>query len=564
MNRLVIKPTEVHRVSLRREMRDIVHQRLTVAMLLFLAAALTVALRIAWLAVFAGAPAGATAASGVPSRADITDRNGLVLARTIEAWSIAVHPNRLLGDPDELAPRLAELMPERSADEYRAILNSDRTFVYLRRRALPELVFQVNALGEPAMELMRERERLYPQTSHAAHVLGWVDLDGNGVTGMEAALEEQLTDPARRGRRVALSIDSRVQAAVESELADAAVRFRAIGATGIVLDVHTGELVALASLPDFDPNDPAGASDRARYDMATMGFYELGSTFKLITVAAAMEAGVVKSLGQRYNALAPIRVGGYSIRDDHAQRRFLNVPELLVHSSNIATARIADAMGAGRMQQAFRAVHFDEAIDFELPVAGSPIWPSFWARTTVMTTGFGHGIAVSPLHLANAYATLVNGGLYRPVTLLRRAPGRVPAGERVYSKGTSDHMRGLLRLIVQEGTGRKADAPGYRVGGKTGTAEKPRAGGYQRNALVSTFAAAFPMDDPRYVVVMMFDEPKGDPEAGGGRTAGWTAAPTVRAIIERIGPLLGVMPSDHRDIDNEYLAEMLARRRSQG
>jgi cell division protein FtsI (penicillin-binding protein 3) len=558
MTRLVAQSAEVRKVSLRQQMQPIVQQRLMMVMLLLLFGVIAVTVRIGWLTILSGGEANAASTvGGLPPRADITDRNGVTLARTIDAWSIAIHPDRMISDPDELAPRLHDLMPERSEQDYREILNSDRSFVYLRRRALPELVSQVNALGEPAMEYLREPERLYPQTNLAAHILGWVNLDGEGVTGMEAVLEERLTDPALRNDPVELSIDSRVQAAVQSELAEAMRRFNAIGAVGIVLDVHSGELLALTSLPNFNPKAPSQSSDRARFNQATMGFYELGSTFKPITMAAAIEDGVVTDISRRYNAEEPLVVGQYTISDDHPQRRYLNVPETLVHSSNIVTARIADELGAERMQQVFRRLHFDAPVDFELPVRGRPIWPDYWARTTVMTSGYGHGIAVTPLHLANAYATLVNGGIYRPVTLTRLSEGEIPRGERVFSEATSDQMRGLLRLIVQEGTGRNADAEGFRVGGKTGTAEKAGEGGYRRHALVSTFAAAFPMDDPQYVVVIMLDEPHGDAGTGGASTAGWTAAPVVSRVISRIGPLLGVIPSESRDIDTTRLQAML-------
>ncbi|MEO1168950.1 MAG: penicillin-binding protein 2 [Pseudomonadota bacterium] len=560
MNRPVAKPAEVRKVSLRRQMQPIVQQRLMIAMLLLLFGVVAVSARIGWLTFASGGEA--YAASGnpnLPPRADIVDRNGVTLARTIDAWSIAIHPDRIISDPEELAPRLHALMPERTTQEYVEILTSGRTFSYLRRRALPELVAQVNALGEPAMEYLREPERLYPQTNLAAHVLGWVNLDGEGVTGMEAVLEQRLMDPARRNEPVALSIDSRVQAAVQSELAAAMRRFNAIGAAGIVLDAHTGELLALTSLPNFNPNAANRSSDRARFNQATMGFYELGSTFKPITMAAAIEEGVVTDISRRYDAEEPLQVGRHTISDLHPQRRYLNVPETLVHSSNIVTARIADELGAERMQAVFRDLHFDDPVDFELPVRGRPIWPDYWARTTIMTAGYGHGIAITPLHLANSYATLVNGGVYRPLTLMRLSPEDVPAGERVFSEATSDQMRGLLRLIVQEGTGRNADAEGYRVGGKTGTAEKAGGGGYRENALITTFAAAFPMDDPRYVILIMLDEPRGDAGTGGASSAGWTAAPVVRQVVSRIGPLLGVIPSETRDIDTAHLRAMLWR-----
>ncbi len=564
MSRLVAKPAEVRKVSLRRQMQAIVQQRLMMVMLLLLFGVVAVTVRIGWLTVTSGGEAYAASSDGLtPPRADIVDRNGVTLARTIDAWSIAVHPDRVISDPAELAPRLHDLMPERSTEDYHAILTSGRSFSYLQRRALPELVAEVNALGEPAMEYLREPERLYPQTNLAAHVLGWVNLDGHGVTGMEAVLEDRLMDAGNRSQPVALSLDGRVQAAVQSELATAMRRFNAVGAAGIVLDANTGELITLTSLPNFNPNDAGRSSNQARFNQATMGFFELGSTFKPITMAAAIENGVVTDLSVRYNAEQPLQVGRYTIRDDHPQRRYLNIPETLVHSSNIVTARIADNLGAERMQDVFRRLHFDSPVDFELPVRGRPIWPDYWARTTVMTAGYGHGIAISPLHLANAYATLVNGGVYRPVTLMRLTPDEVPQGERVFRQETSDQIRALLRLIVQEGTGRNADAGGYRVGGKTGTAEKPGQGGYREHALVSTFAAAFPMDDPQYVVLIMLDEPRGDAATGGASTAGWTAAPVVNRVIGRIGPLLDVMPSETRDIDTARLRSMLWRPRSE-
>jgi cell division protein FtsI (penicillin-binding protein 3) len=363
-------------------------------------------------------------------------------------------------------------------------------------------------------------------------------------------LEERLIDPELRGQPVALSLDSRVQAALESELATQVTALSAEGGTGIVLDVDTGEVVAMASAPTFNPNAAGRSSASALYNRATMGVYELGSAFKPITVAAAMEAGVVTSMTQRWDASSPVAVGRFRINDDHPLGRHITVAELLVHSSNIATARIADQMGPERMQHAFRQLGFNEPAHIELRERTRPLWPSDWGRATVMTSGFGHGVAVTPLHLASAYAALVNGGVWRPATLMRVEPGRAAQGRRVYSEQTSHRMRQMLRLIVQRGTGRRGEAPGFRVGGKTGTAEKvSSAGGYNRRVNVSTFAAAFPMDRPRYVVLVMMDAPRGTAETFGLTTAAWTAAPVVSRVISRVGPLLGIIPDAHRDID---------------
>jgi cell division protein FtsI (penicillin-binding protein 3) len=276
-------------------------------------------------------------------------------------------------------------------------------------------------------------------------------------------------------------------------------------------------------------------------------------------MAVAIDSGVVTDMSRRFDATVPLQVGRFKIKDDHPQKRWLNIPETLIHSSNIATARIADLIGPQRMQAMFRKLGFDTKPDIELREKGRPLWPTFWARTTTMTTAYGHGIAVTPLHLASAYAALVNGGVWRPSTLLKVQPGHEPQGRRVISEATSYRMRQLLRLIVLDGTGRKAEAPGYRVGGKTGTAEAAEAGGYAKNRNVSTFAAAFPMDAPRYVVLVMMDSPKRVEANSFQTTAAYTAAPVVSRVISRTGAMLGVMPDDRRDIDTNQLGNLIWR-----
>jgi cell division protein FtsI (penicillin-binding protein 3) len=414
---------------------------------------------------------------------------------------------------------------------------------------LPEDANKVQAIGELALELPKETQRYYPQGSMAAHVLGYVGADGHGRVGMEQVLDEHLRDAATRGQPVALSIDLRVQGALEDELSRGMRAVNALGAAGIVLDVDTGEVLALASLPEFDPNriDQQGAANM--FNRVTNQVYELGSTFKPLTIGAAMDAGVVTDLGKRYPA-APLHVGGFTIHDDENLGSTLNVPQTLIHSSNIVTAEIADELGPERLKAAMASLHFNERPSIELPARGFPIWASGkWPRLRGMTVGFGHGVAVTPLHLASAYAALVNGGIWRPATLHKIAPGQAPRGERVYKASTSARMRQLLRMIALYGTGRKADAPGFRVGGKTGSAEKPGAGGYRKHSLIATFASAFPMDRPRYVVVAMLDEPQGTVASSFQRTAAWNAAPIVGRLVPRIGPILGVPPDDTRDVD---------------
>jgi cell division protein FtsI (penicillin-binding protein 3) len=539
---------------------SLTYHRLMLVLLLFVGVTALIVLRLGYLQAFTDRAGVAGIGNPlIPPRGDIVDRNGISLARTIDAWSIGVHPRRIIGDRGELAVSLNRLMPEHSVAEYRALLSSDSNYLYLSRRALPQLVDAVNALGEPGIVFNREPERLYPQTALAGHILGWTDFEGRGVAGMERVLEERLTDPQLRGSPVALSIDSRVQSAMESELATAVTAMEAEGGTGIVLDVHTGEIVAMASAPTFNPNAAGRSDPSALYNRATMGVYELGSTFKPITVATAIEAGVIRSIDQRVDARAPIPVGSSLIDDgDHALNRMISIPELLIHSSNIGAARLSEALGAERIQASFRALGFDQPADIELRERSRTLWPRDWGRPTVLTTGFGHGIAVTPLHLASAYAALVNGGVWRPATLMRLEPGRAPQGRRVWSESTSRRMRQMLRMIVTHGTGRRAEAAGFRVGGKTGTAEKVSSvGGYSRSVNVSTFAAAFPMDQPRYVVLVMMDAPRPTAANQGVTTAAYTAAPLVANLISRTGALLGVIPDENRDIDTSELLPLV-------
>ena len=557
MTTLVAQPQRIREASERGTAVVVAHQRLMLLMILFACGTVALAAKIAWLGAFGGASVQRLADAAL-LRGDIVDRNGQMLARTIEAWSIGVHPGRLLTSPEVLAPKLAALMPERTEAQYLEILKSSVSFTYLRRRALPDLVAQINALGEPGIGYSREPQRLYPQTTLAAHVLGYTDLAGHGVTGMERVLNGQLGDARTRGTPVALSIDSRVQATMESELYAAMIDQHAAGAGGIVLDAHTGEILAMTSLPVFNPNKPEGdRNDTLWRNAMTQSVYELGSTFKPITVANALDTGVVTSLSKRYDATAPLQVGGFKIHDDEPAGRWLNIPEMLVHSSNIVTAQIADQLGQERTASLFKRLHFDGRPDVELKERGTPIWPKYWGRTTVMTIGYGHGMAVTPLHLATAYAALVNGGIWRPSTLMKITPDKAPKGSRVFSRATSDRMRQLLRLIVTDGTGKNANVEGMRIGGKTGTAEKAAEGGYAKHSIVATFACAFPMEAPRYVLVAMLDEPKGSAITHGQRTAAWAVAPSVGRIVARIGPMLGIYPDTDRDIDVAELKPLL-------
>jgi cell division protein FtsI (penicillin-binding protein 3) len=546
------RPERLRLVGQRRQILAVMHQRLMIGMLIYGGIIALIVVRILYLAAFgehAGRKIGATTL--IPERGDIIDRDGQPLARTIDAWTIAIHPSKVIGDKLELARSLARLLPEHDEATYFAMLKSDKPFYYLRRRAPPSLVQAVNALGEPGVALQREPDRLYPQTSLAAHVIGYTDVDGHGVAGMERAFDEQLSAPQTRDKPLTLSISSRIQQALEHELLEAMTHFSAIGAAGIIMDIHTGEVLAMTSLPQLNPNAAGSGSEEARFNRATLGVYELGSTFKPFTVAMAMDAGIVKSFGQMYSCPKELPAYGHVVHDTHPYGRMCSVAEIMKESSNIGTAQIADQLGAARQKEFLKKMGFLDPVRVELRERGRTLTPgSRWGPFETMTVGFGHGIAVTPLHLATGYATLFNGGVYRPATLLkvdRNHP--VPQGVRVFSENTSYKMRSLLRLVVTEGTGKKADAPGYRVGGKTGTAEKLANGRYTSAAVVTSFAGVFPMDEPRYVMVMMLDDPKATAETYGFHTAAWNIGPAFGMTVSRIAPMLGVRPDKNREPD---------------
>jgi len=547
---LVARPERLRLVGQRRQILALMHQRLMFGMLLYGGIIAIIALRLIWLAAFgdhAGRKDGLI--NLTPERGDIVDREGHALARTIDAWTIGLQPRKILGNKLDVARELARLMPEKDEAAYMQMLRSNRSFYYLRRRASPSLVEAINALGEPGIALEREPDRLYPQLSLAAHVIGFTDIDGKGNAGIERAYDEQLRDPARRGQPIVLSISSRVQQALEHELNDAMVKFSAIGAAGVIMDIHTGEVLAMTSLPQLNPNAAGQGTPEARFNRATQGVYELGSTFKPFTVAMAMDSGIIKSMGQMYNCPHELHVYGQTVHDTHPFGRGCSVAEIMKESSNIGTAQIADQLGRDRQKAFLKKMGFLDPVQIELKEKGRTLTPgSRWGPFETMTVGFGHAVAVTPLHLATGYATLFNGGIFRPATLLKvdknHAPGK---GHRVFTEDTSYKMRALLRLVVTEGTGRKADAPGYRIGGKTGTAQKIVGGHYSHTLNLTSFAGVFPMDEPRYVIVVMLDEPKATPDTFGFTTAGWNVAPVVSRTVSRIAPMLGVRPDKRRE-----------------
>jgi cell division protein FtsI (penicillin-binding protein 3) len=482
----------------------------------------------------------------IASRAPITDRNGEVLAVSLPVTALAANP-RLVEDAQALAERLVRILPQ--LDRARVIerLSQDRPFVYLTRAITPREMQALNDLGSPALIFEPGERRFHPQGRAAVHVLGHADVDGRGVSGIEAWFDERLR--TLRGEPLRLSLDVRVQLAVRDALTRAIHEFSAIGGAGVVLDVTTGEVLAMVSLPDYDAADPGGATEDQRFNRITVGLYEPGSTFKLLTAAAALEAGTAQ-IWSGWDASRPITFGRFTITDFRGRNRWLSLPETIAYSSNIATARMALELGPTRHREFLERAGMLSRLPIELAENAAPLAPraNAWREINTITISYGHGISVTPLHVATMAATMANGGILRSPTLLAVPPGTEREGVRVISERTSDILRRLMRAAVVEGSGRSADVPGYYVGGKTGTAQKvgPR-GGYLRDRRISAFAGAFPMYAPRYAIYVMVDEPRPNARSQGYATGGWVAAPAVREIVARIGPILGLLPEDPED-----------------
>jgi cell division protein FtsI (penicillin-binding protein 3) len=488
-------------------------------------------------------------------RAAITDRNGEILAVSLPITALYANP-REIQDPAAVARRLVGVLPQLDLERVTARLTGERQFAYIARSLTPREQQAVNSLGVPGLYFENAERRAYPQGRSAAHVLGGVDVDGNGIAGIERRFDQQLR--TQRGEPLRLSLDVRVQLALRDAVGRAIAEFNGIGGAGILTDINTGEVLGMVSLPDFDLSDPVQRDDRPlsreeqannpRFNRATVGVYEPGSTFKLFTAAAALDYGVV-NIWNGFDASRPIRYGRFTISDFRGKGRWLALPEIMAYSSNVASAHMAVAVGPTRHREFMVRLGMGSRLGIELPESALPLIPSQqnWREINTMTVGFGHGISVTPLHVVTGVAALANGGIYRQPTLLARAPGVPVEGRRVISERTSDTMRRLMRVVVTEGSGRTAEVAGYFVGGKTGTALKtgPR-GGYLENKRIAAFVGAFPMQAPRYALYVMVDEPKPNARSHGYATAGWVAAPAAGMVIRTVAPILGMVPDTER------------------
>jgi cell division protein FtsI (penicillin-binding protein 3) len=470
-------------------------------------------------------------------RADIVDRNGDLIATDYPKTSLFADPAEVI-DREATARQLGRIL---ALDRARllASLSEPRRFVWLKRHLSEAERLAVVRLGLPGVGFRTEWHRIYPQRELASHLVGYVGIENQGLAGIEYSFEDRLSGSGAAAGPLVLTIDLGVQEAVRSELAHAVERFRATGGTGLVLDARSGEILAMASLPDFDPNRYRQAPPKARFNRNTQGTYELGSLFKVFTVAMALDAGVV-DIHDGYDASEPLAIGRYRINDFHAHRRWLSVPEVIAFSSNIGAAKMATALGLEGQRAYLERFGLLSRHPIRLPEVEDPQSPTPWRPINTVTAAYGHGIAVSPLQTADAFARVLCSAPRSPAHLV--AEDRPPASGPVVSAETAAKLRWLMWLTVAEGTGDQAGVPGYLVGGKTGSADKAGAGGYRRGGIMSSFVAAFPIQQPRYVVLVTLDEPKGDAATYGFAHGGWTAAPTVGRIIGRIGPLLGLPP----------------------
>jgi cell division protein FtsI (penicillin-binding protein 3) len=483
------------------------------------------------------------------ARPDIVDRNGEVLATDVKAPSLFAEPRRII-DKDEAIELLTATLPDLDTAEVRDRVSGKKGFVWLKREITPLQQQEIHRLGIPGIGFLRENKRVYPTGAEVAHLIGLVNIDNQGIAGMEKWLDTNgLADLHRAGfatdrlqRPVELSVDLRVEHALRDELLMAKEKYKAKAASGLVSNVKTGEIVAMVSLPDFDPNNPREAHDPERINRLTTGVYEMGSTFKALTLAMALDSGKA-TLNTMYDARGALHYGKFAIHDTHPEGRAISLSEVFTFSSNVGAARIALAQGVEAHKAFLRKMGQLDRLRTELPESASPIVPKRWSELNTITIAFGHGIAVAPLQAVMGINAVMNGGYLIPPTFMKRSEEEARAlAKKVLKSETSEKMRYLMRLNAEIGTAKQADVKGYYIGGKTGTAEKVVNGHYSKKLVLNSFTAIIPADNPQFQVLVMLDEPKALPETHGFITSGWNAVPTGGKVIARIAPLLGIEP----------------------
>ena len=526
--------------------------RLGLAIVAFSLVYCVIAGRLVMFAAFSdghGARRGVAADAVATARPDILDRNGQILATDVKTPSLFAEPRKII-DVDEAVELLTAVLPDLDATEVRERLSSKRGFVWLKREITPAQQIEVHRLGIPGIGFLSENKRVYPNGPVISQSIGHVNIDNQGIAGLEkwvdgqglAALHMAGLATDRLQKPVNLSVDLRVQFALRDELVKAREKFNAKAAAGVITDVNTGEIVAMVSEPDYDPNNPREANDPTRINRLTTGVYEMGSTFKALTIAMALDNGKA-NLNSTFDARASLRYGKFTIHDYHAEKRVLTVPEIFTYSSNIGAAKMALAVGVQGHQDFLRKLGQLDRLRTELPESAEPLLPKRWSELNTVTIAFGHGMSVAPLQAVMGVAATINGGWLIPPTFLKRSEAEAKAlSKQVLKPETSIKMRYLMRLNAEKGTATTANVPGYYVGGKTGTAEKVVNGRYSKTKLMTDFMAILPSDKPRYMLLIMLDEPQASKETHGYATAGWNAAPTAQKVLARVAPLLGLTP----------------------
>ena len=520
--------------------------RIIIIAAFFVVAYAAVALRAFDLAVLQAAPSDSdmhfyAESADVKRRGAIVDRNGVLLATTLPSASLYADP-LLIMDAPKLAQDLKQIFPGLDYGSTLKKLQSNGRFAWIERNITPHEQQAVLELGQPGLGFEHETERFYPHGNLISHLIGYTNVDNHGLAGLERSFDNYLTD----GNELRLSLDVRLQHALHREIQHAIDDFTAKAGAGVIMNARTGEILAGVSLPDFNPHDAGNQDANALFNRLTLGVYELGSMFKIFSTAAVLELNGIP-MSYKFDATEPIRVGRFTINDYHAEDRILTVPEVFMYSSNIGSAKMGEMVGTENLKKFYEDLGLLDPLDFEISEVGRPLKPNPWREVNTLTASYGHGVATTPLQMSAAVASVVNGGLFvKPKLVMASGDRDLTAGRsaiRVVSEKTSMKMRALLRLVVSDGTAKKAEVAGYELGGKTGTAEKIGADGrYHRKKLISSFVGAFPASDPEYIVMVMVDEPIGNKQSWGYATAGWVAAPAAGRIVSSMASILGIQP----------------------
>jgi cell division protein FtsI (penicillin-binding protein 3) len=480
------------------------------------------------------------AADGLKARADIVDRNGILLATSLATPSLFADTT-MIQNPDQIARELVDTLPGLSYNDTLQNLKRKTHFIWIKRNLTPDEQFAVLKLGHPGLQFRTEYRRIYPQGPLAAHIVGFTNVDGHGLYGLERSYDAQLS---QGGAPLQTTLDIRLQYILRREALRAKTEFTAQAAAGTILDIKTGEILASVSLPDFDPHNPGDANDKTHFNMMTQGSYELGSIFKIFTAAALFEDRHVP-LSRSFDASHPLKYGRFTIHDFDPEGRWLTIPEVLMYSSNIGAAQMGEMIGADNLKAFYKQLGFYQPLPLEIKEIARPHFPDPWYDINTLTAAFGHGVSVSPMSMVAAAASVVGPGtLIHPTLVMQPRDDRVKTETRVVSDDTVHKMRELMRLVVTSGTAKAADVPGYTVGGKTGTADKAENGGYDRHKKISSFLGFFPIENPHYAVYVLVDQPNGTKKTGGYATGGYVGAPAVGRVIAAMAPLVGMPPKD--------------------